>query len=362
MAQRVFLVPIPVVELEAVVSALCGDANQRNAIAGRLAHQAMPHFRRVAASERVCAAAEGGGKELPDPFSLPRNLFPYLLAATKADDIIARLDAVSEIERDDALEDFFIGEARKLGVEPGVPDRSAFRAPDEEKAADWIADLLAKIADLRTKAVASGARSAVKGGELTPLGDYAVSTWVWLARIFARTGPCFWQGRNRWIGLAVMSEPRTIETTIWTFGTRTLWNRVRDWLGFRRPVDPEMERIAATLAENTLASGPRHDLPELHDLLTSTALLAPRLSMEAAQEVLPPEGAGNLASGVILRDRLAALVARMKRVIEQKKAPFEDGDTWAEIVIASARVAERSDAHLIEADDALPYAYRWPMF
>jgi hypothetical protein len=207
LAQRVFLVQVPVSELTRCTSAICGDPSQRRDLAAELARCGSAHLRRVAASERVAHAA--AADQLPEGWGYARNCMPFLIAAKEADGMCATLQALEKLESEDELDAFFIEQAKRLGAGALRLDRHKFKAPHIDAVEAWVLDMLDKSAQLRVKAL-SGAEDAV--------ADAAISIWVWLGRIFARLRPAFWQGRNRWLGGAALPEAFSLQTQVMTLG------------------------------------------------------------------------------------------------------------------------------------------------
>jgi hypothetical protein len=355
MAQRVYLVALPTADLDEVCAAIAGSAEARRAVAGRLAERGLAHARRVAASERVASAAEVTHGRPPDAWLYARSCLPYLLAATTADAIGERLDAIGRLESDQDLEAAFEEEVRALGLKPGAPDRRAYQAPDAGALAAWIARTLDQAAELRSVARLAGpdAKVADPRTEVTPRENYAISTWMWLGRIFSRLQPCFWQGRDRWLGdLAGRVAPRL-----------GLWQRLIDRYRRRNVhawADPATRKKIREVEARVRANKAARTLPGLRELMVSTVDLAPSLGMETEREVLPLEGTGYGATGAVPADRLQALEELIAAARREGRLRYPASDGWAEIVIAAARMARRLGAHLLEADDALGTGYRWP--
>ena len=67
-----------------------------------------------------------------------------------------------------------------------------------------------------------------------------------------------------------------------------------------------------------------------------------------------------MISGGVKHERLNELVAVLREIQAQGVLPYEGGSDWIELVIASAACANRVNAHLVEGDDAIYGAYRWP--
>jgi hypothetical protein len=82
--------------------------------------------------------------------------------------------------------------------------------------------------------------------------------------------------------------------------------------------------------------------------------------MQGAREVLPLEGNGYCATAAVPRERTSSLAALFARIVRQA-APQPIDREWFEMVIAAARQADATGAHLLEADDAFGYGYRWPL-
>ncbi|HWC28540.1 MAG TPA: hypothetical protein VG845_00535 [Dehalococcoidia bacterium] len=366
MAQRVFLVQAPTSLLSRMSAAICGEPTQRRDLAREVAAQAMPHLRRVAASERIVAAVESSGKELPERWAFARNCMPYLIAAVEADEIVERIEDLTSLDDDVRLEEFHRNEAVKVGAEPSRVLDGDIRAPDEATAAAWILDRLDQAAQLRQRALEAVSHPPKRQDDsLDPVADYAISSWVWLAAIFAHVGPCFWQGRNRWLGDAAFLAAgglRSVQNTIVAWGRNTIWGRVRAWFGRNSASDPDLQELAAVSRQEMRDDLARYSVQDLQGLLSSTASLAPVLAVEGWDQELPARGGAYLASGCVPRDRLSQLLEVMGHLARTNQSPYHDGSDWVQIVIAAAKLAERHDAHLVEADDVLPGAFRWPLF
>jgi hypothetical protein len=318
MAQRVFLIQMPRLQLQSAATAITGSAEKRRNIASQLAADDAPHLRRVAVSERVNFAAEQTGEQSED-WEYARNCMPYLLAARRADEMCGLLTTLDDLNDEAKLEEFFVEQAKKLGMSPRKLDRHKYRSPKIERVEKWIQTQLDQAASLREKALSSS-------GELTeetePIADYAISTWVLLGRIFARTRPAFWQGRNRWLGRAAFPEAFGIDANV--------------------------------------ASVSSKGVQRLRTLLESTASAAPALSLPGWEKFLPKEGDGNLVSGYVRFERLDELASVLRELQSQKDLPYETGDEWVELTCAAAQMAKKSDSDLVEGDDAIYGAYRWP--
>jgi hypothetical protein len=365
MAQRVFLVQAPTALLARMSEGVCGKPTQRRDLAREMATQAMPHLRRVAASERVAAAVESSGRELPEGWAFARHCMPYLIAGVEADEIVARIEDLTNLDDDVGLEEFHRNEAVKVGAaSPQVLD-SDIRAPDEATVTAWILERLDKAAELRRRALEAGSHPPERRDDsLDPVADYAISSWVWLAAIFARVGPCFWQGRNRWLGDAAFRAAGDVHTQIMVISMplKRLWDRVRAWLGRGNRPDPDMQELAAVSRQAMRDDLARYSVHDLQGVLSSTASLAPPLAVEGWDQELPARGGAYLASGCVPRQLLSRLLEVMSQLARTNQSPYRDGSDWVQIVIAAAKLAERHDAHLIEADDTFPGAYRWPLF
>lgn len=356
-AQRVFLVNFGKEALERVASAVAGPGALRRETAAALAEGSLLHFRRATISEMVISAAPPNSSE---DWGFARNCMPYLIAAEDDDAMVAALDTIARLTGHDELEGYFVEQARALGVELGPFDREQFVEPHADAIARWIEDLLEQASGLRTKALTTRDGDAV--------ADYAVSSWIWLAQIFARTSPCFWHGRNRWLGGAAFPEDFEVQTNVITVSSRptTLWDRVRTFFGASPPEasrdDPELEQLMAGSRELTRQQLARRAVQQLRTVLTSTATLAPAMAIEGWEASLAPGGGGYLASGAVPHGHLDALIDAMNAARADDVLPYEDADDWAASVVAAARWAKANDAHLVEADDALHGGYRWPAF
>ncbi len=192
MAQRVFLIQMPKGELERAARAIVGDAGERRELAVQMARSSALHLRRVTVSEMVVQAAERDGAT-SEAWDFARNCMPYLIAATRAEAMSTGLRTIEGLREVSQLEDFFVSEARALGMSVGNVEREKFVEPEAATVSNWICEQLDKAADLRERALAP------RSEESDPIADYAISTWIWLGNVFARTLPTFWQGRNRWL-------------------------------------------------------------------------------------------------------------------------------------------------------------------
>ncbi|NUP04658.1 MAG: hypothetical protein HOW73_01190 [Polyangiaceae bacterium] len=336
MAQRVFLVRMQREALASAANAIRGTSADRRRLAVQLAAESAVHLRRVTVSERIGTAAEQTGR-VPDAWGFARYCMPYLLASTLAKDICADLDALDPLRTPSELEAFFVAQAARLGMRVDKIDREAFIEPSAELVESWIAAQLDQAAALREKALR---------GTPEEVADYAVSTWIWLGRLFARTQPCFWQGRNRWLGGAAFPDEFSLETTVMTVG------------GSEPRTD--LSPLVSTLQAQTRSQLASRTVYDLRPLLSSTADLTPSIAIDGWAEALPRSGGGNLASGAVTSDKLSQLVGVLLRGQTRGDLPYADGHEWAEIVIAASLTAQRVNAHLVEADDAIYGAYRWP--
>lgn len=318
MAQRVFLVQMAKTDLARAADAIVGNAQERRAFAADLATRSALHLRRVTASELVIDAV-GAAAASSEAWGYARNCMPYLLATTTADKTLSALRELEPLEKDADLEEFFVAQAKALRMKMGDFNRDTFRAPEATRTEEWIRGLLDRAADLHAK---------------DDIEDYAVSTWIWLGQIFARTTTCFWQGRNRWLGGAAFPESFQTHTTVTSVG---ILGRIKQAV-FPAPEQPP--RVTG--------------VARLRPLLTSVATLAPALARPKWEAPLAKEGGGSLASGGVAHDRLGDLVA----AVREGELPY--GRDWAEIVVAAAAHAKANDAHLVEGDDAIYGAYRWP--
>jgi hypothetical protein len=293
---------------------------------------------------------------------------PYLIAATRADAMLAALATLEGLRQPKDLEDFFVAQAKSLGMVLEQVDRETYREPTAEAVENWIADQLVKAANLRRDALDGQGREDEEGHD--PTADYAISTWVWLGRIFARTSPSFWQGRNRWLGGAAFPDAFTVQTNVMSVATKrrpTMWDRIGRWLGVTHDDDedyeeasPELARFLAASQEQTRKQLASKSVQRLRGLLVSTASLSPALSVPSWESSLPKEGGGNLVSGAVAHDALDELVNVLREAQGTEDLPYETGDEWVEIVVAAARWAKDAGAHLVEGDDSIYGAYRWP--
>ena len=197
-----------------------------------------------------------------------------------------------------------------------------------------IREQLDQAAALRSKAPASGVEP---GSGPDPVADCAISTWVWLGRVFARTRPCFWQGRNRWLGGTAFPDLFTVHTSVITIGAGASENP-----SLAAPITESQQHTRTQLASRSVQ--------RLRGLLRSTATLAPAVAARGWEEALPKEGGGDLVSGAVPYERLPELVAEMRALLAEQSAPYERTEEWVELVIAAALCAERAGAHLVEGD------------
>lgn len=299
----------------------------------------MTHLQRVAASERVASPLDYSGVDLPADWGFYRHCMPYFLAARDADTIDEKLRALEALESPTEIEAFFVEQLRSLGLEP-VEGHEEHVAPQERAVASWIAGLLDSCAGLREKALPDGDEAA--------LNDYAVSTWIWLAQIFARTRPCFWQGRNRWLGNVAHPEEFQIQTSVAIFGGAE-----------GEDVDPALAALIQANRQATQASLAVEPNATLREILVSTATLVDALAMQDAAKSLHPAGSGSIAAGAVRRENLPALREEIETMRLVMDFPYGNGE-WLEIVLAAALAAERGEAALVEGDDAIYGAYRWP--
>ncbi|MFI5297611.1 MAG: hypothetical protein ACHREM_05885 [Polyangiales bacterium] len=340
-----FLVEMPEAALQQAAAAICGEVTARQAFAIALAEKSAPHLRRVSVSEMVAKAAERGGAR-SDAWGHARNCMPYLLAAKSAEAMCAALRDVEKLETRAELEEFFVLQARALGMSVEDLDREKFIAPEIQTVQRWILEQLDSAAAVRATALRPGANDVS-----ARLSDYATSTWAWLARIFARTSPCLWQGRNRWLGGAAFPETFSIQTTVTSIGVDA---------GAASSDSAALTRFMAESQANTRRQLASKSVQSLRRLLVSTGELAPALALPNWEAALPKEGGGNLASGAVRHEQLDALTRVVREAQAARELPYESGDEWAEIVVAAATHAKAAGAHLVEADDAIYGAYRWP--
>lgn len=272
-----------------------------------------------AASERVAAAVNVERRDLThhllDAWNHARNGMPFVCAARSADAMLEQLRVITRLDDERELEEAFAAEVGALGPAIGRLERGQFRAPPTTTAASWIAEQLDQAAALRSRAHGRQLLDRAGSDDQDPLADYAVSTWIYLGRIFARVQPCFWQGRNRWLG--------------------------------------------GTLGVDGPAAG---EVPGLRDHRVSVADLVSALEMQAARAVLPLERTGYCATAAVPRDRMASLAGSIAGAIGRDPPPPPESLEWPELVVAAARHADEVNAHLLEADDAFAYGYRWPLF
>ncbi len=234
--------------------------------------------------------------------------------------------------------------------------------------------MLDRSAVLREKALAFSIQG-VDGED--PVNDYAISTWVWLGRLFARTRPAFWQGRNRWLGGAAFPEVFSIHTNVVTIGPSAppqqepqpsppLLDRVRGLFGLggtkeqRKANDPAVAQMIAAAQEQTRKQSATGSAPALRELIESTAVLVPALAVDNWEKSLPKAGEGNCVSGAVKHARLDSLVEAVRSLKASNTIPYETGTEWVEIVVAAAIEAKRTDSHLVEGDDSIYAACRWP--
>lgn len=347
MAQRVFLVQMPKDALASAADAICRNAVVRAGVARDLAAASAAHLRRVTISEMISDAAERSGK-LPEEWGYARNCMPYLIADRDADGVTRSLDALERLDGARKIEGFFVEQARRLGVGVRSLDRKQFVEPRPADVESWILDQLDRASTLREEALKAPSKTPA-GGDADPLADYAISTWIWLGRIFARTRPAFWQGRNRWLGGAAFPDVFHIETTAISIGGE---GRAED--------DPEMRRIIQQNRELTRGQLAKKSVQRLRELIVSTARLSPVLAIRNWEASLPKEGGGNLASGCVETENLEELVAVLRKAQRKDELPYDTGNEWVEIVAAAAARARVADAHLVEGDDSIDGAYRWP--
>lgn len=332
---------MPKQALAAAAAAICDPSpGPRADVAATIAIQSRAHFDRVSVSEMVIDATERhAARPDEDAWGFARNCLPFVLAPTKADAIVAKVEQVSRIVERDSLEAFFVGEVRALGLDVADLRRDHFRAPSVERVRDWISAELDKAAELRVR--------ALQGGD-DAISDYAVSVWIWLGRIFARTRPCFWQGRNRWLGGAAAPD---------TFDNKTIVTTIR---GNGESSTQLPARFLADVEARTRTQLASHGVPALDALLTSTAELAPSLAVEGWEQWLPKGGSANLVSGAVRHERLDELAMTMRALDELGNVPYSSEGHWVELVAAAAQLAKKVDAHLVEGDDVIDAAIRWP--
>jgi hypothetical protein len=319
---RAFLVQIPHAELVEVCAAIGKPQNVRAELARRLAVEAMPHLRRVAASERVIGGVDG---PVPERWAFASTQLPYLASATTAADITARLAMLGELADDDALEAWFVEEAALLGVTPSKLSRAKYRAPSVDEVATWCHDLFDALAMLRSQVLGWS-------GSPQQRADYAITTWVYLAWIFRRLRPAFCQGRVRSLGAATVRLSRGTDKRP-AMAAPGLFSRL-----VRRP-----ERASSD-------AGDDQPLPGLRELMISTADLVPSLGMGTQRESLPIRGSAGLATAAVPAAHTAGLAELF--------ASADVATDWRTLVVAAAHAAHRTGAHLVEADDARP---RWPV-
>jgi len=353
---------MPASLLDQAAQAICGDGERRRAFSAALASSSAPHIRRVAASECVAGAAEKAA-HLPEAWGFARNCMPYLLAESRADGIGARLRTLQSLQDGRELEDFFVHEARALGLVPPSLERDKYKPPTVEAVQRWVCRQLDRAAELRGKAIAAAAARRRQDDERNPIANYAVSTWIWLGRVFSITHLCFWQGRDRWLGGAAFPDVFNVATTVTTVGPPpTLWQRLREWLTGKSvddEPDPEMARIIAMTQEQTRRQLAARSIQALRTLVESTSTLQPTLAVEGWAEFLPREGSGNLVSGAVNVDHLEALITALRQTAADGSLPYEGGQEWVELVVAAAVAAKDAGAHLVEGDDVL--CGRWPI-
>lgn len=370
MAQRVFLIQMPTPTLDCVAAAILGTPTQRREIAAELANEGAAHLRKVTASEMVAAACEAG--VVSEAWGYARNCMPYLLAATRAEQMCASLHVLEGLHSDGDVEEFFLQQAKALGGRPEKLDRHKYLPPPQASVETWILEMLERASQLRVKALAVG--SSNDDGD-NPVNDYAISTWVWLGRLFARTRPAFWQGRNRWLGSAAFPEVFKIHTNVTTIGpppskaapeSPPLSERIRGWFGMapsnevENALDPALAQIVATTQATTRQQSAKQSAPALRDIIESTATLLPSLAVANWEKSLPKAGEGNCVTGAVRNSRLDDLVVAARYLQSTNTIPYETGAEWIEIVIAAAMEAKRAGSHLVEGDDSIYAAYRWP--
>ena len=345
MAQRVFLIQLPEHDLATTVRGIVGSPSERDDAAVALAGSAMLHLRRVTMSERVCAAVDhhyGSGAQtetLPPDWGFFRYCMPYLITRTDSAGIVSRLDELETRETEDEIMEFFWDEVRAIGLDI-CPVDADMQPPGRDEVTRELCDRLEGIRLLRDEALHSTEPAVVS--------DYAVSTWIWLGGLFARLRPCFWQGRNRWLGNAAFPFPEDAGASA-------------PLLGFALGQTYSLEEILQANRQANSAQRAREGSSALAGILESVATLVPELGMAELAEYLPPEGSGNLTSGVVRAENLRPLRAEMQRMRQTRDFPYGNGE-WIEIVDAAAAVAERAQASLLEGDDVIYGAYRWPVF
>jgi len=204
-----------------------------------------------------------------------------------------------------------------LGDSDQAPADDTMQVPTVEKVTTNVRETLERIRSLRETARIEADEDA--------LYNYCVSTWIWLGNMFARLQPCFWQGRNRWIGNAAHPFPEDAGATA--------------------PKEiPSGNSLDAILAANQRANAAqRAQQPNdtLGRVIESVANFIPELGMQEMADELPAEGSGSLASGVVRASNLGALRAEMQRMRQTQEFPYSDGD-WIEIVHAAAAIAQQA--------------------
>ena len=128
MAQRVFLIRMPIGVLERTAASICGDATARAAMAAELATTGAPHLRRVTVSEMVVNAAERTGA-LSSDWLTAHNCMPFLIAAKQAEQICEALRIVEGLKEPGELEDFFTEQARTLDMKSRYSTATSLSCP-----------------------------------------------------------------------------------------------------------------------------------------------------------------------------------------------------------------------------------------
>jgi hypothetical protein len=325
MAQRVFLIQVPINDLAAVTDSIRGTQADREAIADDLATRRHRHVRIVALSEQLGAASELSFQS--ESWDLIRYCLPFIISGNRAEHYVAgarRLEAMPSEEIDAYLR----MQMRMAGASVGTfRDPSSYKPPTREALRRWILDKLDAVASLRTKLA-----------DTSQVERCAVDMWILLAMLFTSLYPSFWQGNNRWLGAAAF--PKESDAT-GLFERGAAMSRL---LPFGRP--------------SNRTSFPK--LPKLRQVMCSVGDLAPNL-MEPMNEtqwraVLAPWGNGREATGGVAHAQLPALLEAI-RDPAVAKLPFVGTEDWVEIVTAAATLAHENNAHLVEGDEM----YCWPL-
>lgn len=127
-----------------------------------------------------------------------------------------------------------------------------------------------------------------------------------------------------------------------------------------KPLDPAIAQIVATTQATTRQPSAKGSAPALRDIIESTATLLPSLAVANWEKSLPKAGEGNCVTGAVRNSRLDDLVVATRDLQSTNTIPYETGAEWIEIVIAAAMEAKRTGSHLVEGDDSIYAAYRWP--